>query len=197
MLIDHFYFILFLLVGNFSEHSLRVPASSILSSDFPRCDFPSACSAQWVSELCLKATLPRTCSNVYIGLFVFEEKWDKCMQEWLGAEGLYISSVKTSRDFLQNNKRSHYQSGGHSLWSYSYTWQHWNGTNWSVYVCATWLGNNYFINELPHRTNNRHTISYHNEKFYESFIFKTLTWSSALWVLAQTEYLSEFPGFHA
>lgn len=71
VLIDHFRFILFLLVGNFSKHSLRVPASLIHSSDFPRCDFPSA---EWVSELCLKAALPRTCSNVYIGLFVFEEK---------------------------------------------------------------------------------------------------------------------------
>lgn len=43
------------------------------------------------------------------------------MQERQGAESLYISSVKISRDFLQNNKRSHYQSGSYSLWSYSYT----------------------------------------------------------------------------
>lgn len=61
---------------NFSRRSPRVPAEScIINSFLSVCcyDFPSATSGQWNSELCLKATLPRTCSNMYIGLFVFEK----------------------------------------------------------------------------------------------------------------------------
>lgn len=79
---------------------INVPVDQL--SQFACYDLPGT-SRQWNSELCLKTTLPKKKTNVYISFFVLTNKTNACKNGW-SRSSVYIICI-ISRDFLKKKKK--------------------------------------------------------------------------------------------